>query len=252
MNRLINSQQVVASDKQLIDDLRTERTKVSSDEAAVAGERSQAAAALQQQQATEADLVKNKANQQAALAYEQQFSVQLQAEQAKLQADQANISATVASDQASYDAAAARAGGGLGHFIWPSQSHYISQGFGCSPFYLEPVEPSVCPIYPYRAHTGLDIAGPYGIKIFAADTGYIHMYSGSYGGGNYIVLTHGNGYSTLYAHLSAFNGEAQNQLVHQGDVIGFEGSTGASTGPHLHFEIRINNVWKDPCIWLGC
>jgi murein DD-endopeptidase MepM/ murein hydrolase activator NlpD len=66
-------------------------------------------------------------------------------------------------------------------------------------------------------------------------------------------MIHGNGYSTLYGHLSRFNNAMGNgAIVARGDVIGFEGSTGNSTGPHLHFEIRVNNQWKNPCIWLGC
>jgi murein DD-endopeptidase MepM/ murein hydrolase activator NlpD len=66
-------------------------------------------------------------------------------------------------------------------------------------------------------------------------------------------MIHGNGYSTLYGHLSSFAGGLQSgQIVARGDLIALEGSTGNSTGPHLHFEIRVNNQWKDPCIWLGC
>ena len=252
MNRLIDSQQVVLSDRQLLQELRAERASVGNAEAAVAGQRSQEAAALQQQKATEADLEKNKAEQAAALIYEAQLEVQLRAQQAQLEAQRAQIDSQVAADQAQYDAAAARLGGGLGHFIWPIRSRYITNPFGCSQYWFESWDPTDCPQYPHRIHWGIDIAGPYATPIFAADTGYVHMYSTSYGGGNYIIITHGNGYSTLYAHMSAFNGEQQNQVVSKGDVIGFEGSTGNSTGPHLHFEIRINNVSQNPCIWLGC
>ena len=65
------------------------------------------------------------------------------------------------------------------------------------------------------------------------------------------ALTHGNGYATLYGHLASFivrNG----QLVYRGQVIAYEGSTGNSTGPHLHFEIRYNGDYRNPCAWLGC
>ena len=250
MNRLIDSQQVVESDRQLLEELRVERANVGNAEAEVEGQRRHVAAALQQQKATKADLEKNKAEQAAALIYEAQLEVQLQADQVRLQAQRAQIDAQVAAEQAQYDAAAARLGGGLGHFMWPSRYRYITNPFGCSQYWFENWAPE-CP-YPHRKHTGIDLGGPYGSNIYAADTGFVHMYSTSYGGGNYIIITHGNGYSTLYAHLSAFNGEQQNQIVSKGDVIGFEGSTGNSTGPHLHFEIRINNVPQNPCIWLGC
>ena len=66
-------------------------------------------------------------------------------------------------------------------------------------------------------------------------------------------MVHGNGYSTYYAHLSGYApGLSSGQVVARGTTIAFEGSTGWSTGPHLHFEIRINGAWKDPCLWLGC
>jgi murein DD-endopeptidase MepM/ murein hydrolase activator NlpD len=127
----------------------------------------------------------------------------------------------------------------------------ISQPFGCNSYWFEEWDPA-CP-YPHRIHTGIDIAGPYGAPIIAADTGVITFYPGYYGYGNYIVIVHGNGYSTLYGHLSSFNSSmASGMIVARGDVVGYEGSTGNSTGPHLHFEIRVNDVWKDPCIWLGC
>ena len=81
----------------------------------------------------------------------------------------------------------------------------------------------------------------------------MYFYPGSYGYGNYVLMIHGNGYSTLYGHLSRFNGSmSSGMIVARGDVIAYEGSTGNSTGPHLHFEIRVNNLWHNPCLWLGC
>ena len=87
----------------------------------------------------------------------------------------------------------------------------------------------------------------------AADTGVAQLYPGSIGYGNLLVMVHGNGYSTYYGHLAGYApGLSSGQVVARGTTIAFEGSTGWSTGPHLHFEIRINGVWKDPCLWLGC
>jgi murein DD-endopeptidase MepM/ murein hydrolase activator NlpD len=127
----------------------------------------------------------------------------------------------------------------------------ITQGFGCSSFYLEVYDPA-CP-YPHKIHTGIDIAGPYGTSIVAADTGVAYLYPGSIGYGNLLVIIHGNGYSTYYGHLSGYApGLYSGQVVPRGTTVAFEGSTGWSTGPHLHFEIRVNGIYKDPCIWLGC
>jgi murein DD-endopeptidase MepM/ murein hydrolase activator NlpD len=192
--------------------------------------------------------------QAAALAAEQQLEVQLAAQYAQIQAERAAIDAQVAQLALKYDAAAIKAGGGSGVFEWPEPAcgpNCISQRFGCSTFYLETGPDYNCP-WPYRIHTGLDIAGPYGTAIVAADTGVAYL-SSCYVCGNYIVLTHGNGYSTYYGHLSRFApGLTSGQVVPRGTTIAFEGSTGLSTGPHVHFEIRINGVPKDPCIWLGC
>ena len=66
-------------------------------------------------------------------------------------------------------------------------------------------------------------------------------------------MINGNGYSTYYGHLSRYApGLKTGAMVPRGMTVAFEGSTGWSTGPHLHFEIRVNGVYKDPCIWLGC
>ncbi len=254
MNRMIGAQQIAASDKRLLDDLHQERALVAQANADLGVQRGQVAALLQQQQATEADLEKNLAAQAAAFAYQKQLEVQLSAQYQQIQQQRAAIDAQVAALQLKYEAAAAAAGGGTGQFEWPIPTcghGCISQGFGCNSYWFEQYEPS-CP-YPNRIHTGIDIAASWGTPIVAADTGVIYQYPGSYGYGNYIVIIHGNGYSTLYGHLASFAGGLQSgQIVARGSVIAFEGSTGNSTGPHLHFEIRVNNAWKNPCIWLGC
>ena len=103
-----------------------------------------------------------------------------------------------------------------------------------------------------HTHTGIDIAASYGTPIGAADAGIVSLVNLGWGGGygNYVVITHGNGYVTLYAHLSAIDVSA-NQPVQRGQQIGAEGSTGFSTGPHLHFEIRQNGVYQNPLSFLS-
>lgn len=254
MNRMIGAQQVAASDRKLLGELGDERARFDQSNAELTIEKTQEAALLQQQLATEADLEKNVTAQKAAIAYAQQLEAQLQAQYQAIQAQRAAIDAQVAQLQQKYDAAARAAGGGSGVFAWPIPAcgyGCISQRFGCSTFYLEPSDPN-CP-YPHRIHTGLDIAAPYGSAVVAADTGVIYLYPWSTGYGNYIIIFHGNGYSTHYGHLAGFApGIQSGQIIARGDLVGFEGSTGWSTGPHLHFEIRVNNSYKDPCIWLGC
>lgn len=99
-----------------------------------------------------------------------------------------------------------------------------------------------------RLHGGLDIAagGIYGQPIIAAADGTVTFSGGDDTGyGYHVMIDHGNGYSTLYGHCSSLAVSSE-QYVSQGDVIGYVGSTGNSTGPHLHFEIRVNGVQTDP------
>ncbi len=254
VNRMLAAQQIAASDRHLLDQLGLEHAAVTQAQADLATQRDQVTALLQQQQAVEIDLEKNKATQNAAIALAAQLEVQLQAQYAAVQAQRAAIDAQVAQLAQQYDQAAAKAGGGTGAFAWPEPAcgfDCISQGFGCSTFYLEVYDPS-CP-YPHKIHTGIDIAGPNGTQIVAADTGVVYLYPGSVGYGNMILMIHGNGYSTVYGHMMGYAPVLRTgMIVPRGTTIGFEGSTGWSTGPHLHFEIRVNNVYKNPCIWLGC
>ncbi len=117
---------------------------------------------------------------------------------------------------------------GTGTFIWPSTEHYLS-GYDYSP---------------ETNHFGIDIAGRLGNPIYAADSGVI-VYAGwnDYGYGDMIVIDHGGGWQTLYAHLSQIN-VVCGQEVYQGDTIGLMGSTGQSTGPHLHFEMRSDDYGR--------
>lgn len=121
-----------------------------------------------------------------------------------------------------------------GTFIWPlPYTHYITSNFEWRWG---------------RMHNGLDIAdsGVYGQSIIAADGGTV-TFAGNDGGGygNYVVIDHGNGYVTLYAHCSSL-AVSSGQYVSQGDVIAYVGSTGNSTGPHLHFEIQVDGSPQNP------
>lgn len=100
-------------------------------------------------------------------------------------------------------------------------------------------------------HRGLDIATTYGTPILAADSGRVIVagWPDNTGYGNRVVIDHGNGFVTLYGHMSIIKVVA-GQTVKRGDVIGLEGSTGRSTGPHLHFEIRRGGVAINPMEYL--
>ncbi|MEL4105528.1 peptidoglycan DD-metalloendopeptidase family protein [Oscillospiraceae bacterium WX1] len=126
---------------------------------------------------------------------------------------------------------------GTGQLTWPTPSCMIVT----SPFGMR-----MHPIYhEMRMHYGIDIGAKYGASIVAADSGtvIISEYSSSYG--NYIVISHGNGMTTLYAHMSARLVKAGDKVT-KGDTIGKVGSTGASTGAHLHFEVSKNGTRVNP------
>ena len=104
------------------------------------------------------------------------------------------------------------------------------------------------PILGYvKMHTGVDWAAPTGTPIYAAGNGTVEKAGWESGYGKFVLLRHANGYETAYGHMSAFaRGMEEGKRVRQGQVIGFVGSTGLSTGSHVHYEIRVNGRFVDP------
>lgn len=99
----------------------------------------------------------------------------------------------------------------------------------------------------WKHHRGIDYTAPTGTPIRATADGIVDFMGWQNGYGNYIVIKHWGAYTTAYGHMSRFNHSiAKGSKIKQGDVIGYVGSTGLSTGPHLHYEFRINNVQHDP------
>jgi len=130
-------------------------------------------------------------------------------------------------------------------FIWPEPQAQISQPFGPSTYWFEPPYGS----YPHF-HTGIDLVSPFGTPVLAADDGVVALVgSSSSGYGNYVVIAHSGGLNTLYGHLSTSLVKV-GQSVTQGTPVGLEGSTGNSTGAHLHFELRINQSPVNPAPYL--
>lgn len=120
----------------------------------------------------------------------------------------------------------------------PVDGARISSGFGMR-FH---------PVLGYtRMHKGIDFAVPIGTPVMAAGAGMIEQEGWVNGYGNFMVVNHGNTYATGYGHLSRFApGIHKGSRVHQGEVIAYSGNTGLTTGPHLHYEIRINKVQVNP------
>ena len=188
--------------------------------------------ALATRQAAQQQLVALQAADNIKLAAAERAAAELKAQIAALQVE---------------EAAALAAGGGQGRFAWPERGP-ITQGFGCTTFTFELYDPS-CPSKHF--HTGIDIAAPCGNNISAADAGIAYTYYSSYGYGDHIIIVHGNGWVSVYGHMQPNFAVGNGQTVHRGQLIGYEGSTGNSTGCHLHFEIDLNGVPKNPLAYLS-
>jgi murein DD-endopeptidase MepM/ murein hydrolase activator NlpD len=123
----------------------------------------------------------------------------------------------------------------------------ISQPFGCTTFELEPYAP-FCP--GRRIHTGIDLAAATGAPVHSATAGIARVGFDPDGAGNYVVVTVDAHVRVFYCHLSSI-GVVSGKAVNAGDVIGLLGSTGWSTGPHLHFEVQRDGTSIDPAVWLS-
>jgi murein DD-endopeptidase MepM/ murein hydrolase activator NlpD len=204
-----------------------------------------------QQQGLLADLKTQADNLQVQLGARQLAVAELERVQAQdaillAQAEQSakEIDAQIAQIKAEMEAAARR-GGGNGHFVWP-ESGPITQGFGCTPYPFEPWDPNCAS---HHFHSGIDIGASWGTPVGAGDAGIAYTYVSSYGYGNHVIIVHGNGWVSIYGHLASF-AVGNGQGVGRGQTVGYEGSTGNSTGPHLHFEIRLNDVPQNPLQYL--
>jgi murein DD-endopeptidase MepM/ murein hydrolase activator NlpD len=112
-----------------------------------------------------------------------------------------------------------------------------------------PVHGPVAQEFGHNGHPGIDIDAPYGTPIHAAGNGVV-IWAGWQGGyGNFVLIDHGGGLVTGYGHQSRI-AVIRGQTVTQGQVIGYEGSTGHSTGPHVHFEVRVNNTPRNPRLFV--
>lgn len=129
-----------------------------------------------------------------------------------------------------------------GRFCWPTPSTtYITSPFGTR---FHPVQKR------NKTHTGIDIGAGHGASILAAEAGTVLRAGWNSGYGNYVVIDHGGGVQTLYGHCSALLVQS-GQTVSRAQKIALVGSTGVSTGPHLHFEVLINGSYTDPMGYFG-
>lgn len=142
--------------------------------------------------------------------------------------------------------AAAPATGAANGGMAPLRSAVVTQGFGCTTVALEPLDAG-CPSRHF--HSGIDLAAPAGTPVYSVTAGTASVIAATTGYGLHVLVDGGNGMVVLYGHLAGAAVES-GALVSAGALIGWVGSTGNSTGPHLHFEVRRFGAAVDPSAWL--
>jgi murein DD-endopeptidase MepM/ murein hydrolase activator NlpD len=214
--------------------LETEQSEVAAQKVILEKEKAAALEAAKRAKAAEEEVVRLIAKQKAALAKAESEREETRKRYEQLRAEQIRLQ----------QLARLRAGlGGSipGELYWPIQGARVSQNVG----------PRRHPVFGYRScHTGMDLAAGTGTPIAAAATGIVTAVTTLRAYGRVIVIAHNGGLSTMYAHLSRFN-VSVGQGVAVGDTIGFVGSSGWSTGPHLHFEVHVNGTPFNPLGWFG-
>ena len=247
LNRAFFFNDIVREDRRQVAELQKERAAIEAMKADLEAKQAQQAQVVKQIQDQKAQLQairdQRAASEAQIAAIETQFQRQLAEMEAQRAALQAQIAALI---RESFRARSS------GKWKWPIDG-VITQGFGCTDYPFEPYDPT-CPNHHF--HSGIDIANDYGTEVHASDGGIVHNYTMacSYGGGlcgygRYVVIVHAGGFTSLYGHLSGW-AVGDGVQVDKDTVIGYEGSTGNSTGPHLHFEIDLAGTPVDPLAYL--
>jgi murein DD-endopeptidase MepM/ murein hydrolase activator NlpD len=183
-------------------------------------------------------------NQAGVLAKAQQQEEAARTQLDQLEREAQGVAAIIAQAEAAHPTKTYASSG----LAWPLRGS-MEQGFGPSPYRFEPPITFNGVRYAHF-HTGIDIATAYGTPIRAAADGQVIATGfSSWGYGIHVIVAHNPQLATLYAHMSKL-AVAQGTVVKQGQIIGYEGSTGNSTGPHLHFEVRVGGAFVDPLRYL--
>ena len=238
LNRWEVVSQISVRDEQLFEELKAIRDRVTVEKQELETTKQEAEALKTQMEGNKADLESQRAAQE---------KKHKEAEDAKNAANTAYANMIEREDELmeQYKKAAAELAAQKtyvgGTFMWPlpAANNVITCKWGMR---THPVTKK------YKLHTGIDLRASTGTKVYAANSGEVTTSGYSSAWGNYIIINHGGGYTTLYAHLSRRN-VSKGKKVKQGDVIGLSGNTGYSTGPHLHFEINQNGTSKNPLDW---
>ena len=236
LDRLADVDAVMDYDNQVMEELTAARQELERLQAELESARAEEQAAKDQQEA-------KKAEQQAKVAEAQKLLDQINADAAELNRqldDEMEGAAEIARKQKQLEEERRQNNVTIDsetNYLWPLPGYYrLTSLFG---YRIHPITGKA------HSHTGIDIPAPGGTPIQACKSGQVVTSAYHYSYGNYVVIDHGNGNSTLYAHMSS-RAVSEGQMVSQGQTIGYVGTTGSSTGNHLHLEVRDNYTRVDP------
>lgn len=251
--------QIAEYDKNLFEELKALKEEIAQTKAELEEDRQQAENARKELEVSKSELDTQLADRSQAMKELESAAEEVKASFAEIEAEENSINAQIdkivkemeAEAERKRQEQAAQGGGGssssgttqVGNYTYPLPSGYrtVRSKFG---YRNHPVTGV------YKLHTGVDISAPNGTPIYAAQSGTVIIAGYSSAWGNYVVINHGNGITTLYAHMSKIL-TTKGATVSAGQQIGKVGSTGYSTGNHLHFEVRQNGSYQDAGRILG-
>ena len=250
-NRMEMLKRILQSDMDLINTIKSEREEIASKKAKLEEDRAKVLELEKVAQEKQNVINQNKAERQAVLERARNDRDTAERAYNELMASSASITAMLqqrAAERAAAAAAAASQGGGGGGATWVQGSGQLAAPV------VAPITSDfgwrIHPIYgTRRLHAGTDFGVDEGTPVHAADGGVVVEAGWVSGYGYTVIIDHGNGMSTLYAHNSEV-AVSPGQTVSKGQVVSYSGNTGGSTGPHLHFEVRINGEPTDPMGYL--
>ena len=251
LSRLDFINEIMESDQSVIDRLQALQEEIQSKQDSLEEQKAGA-------ESSKAELVSKKSELEEQRAAADKLVKEIQANEADYKDTIASIAAEEASvlaeanrlsrelakkqaEEAARNGTSAPSNAALGGYIWPVSSRKINSPFGSRNTGIKGASTN---------HKGVDIGGVgYTTQVHAAKAGTVIISTKSSSYGNYVVVSHGSGNTTLYAHMSS-RSVSVGQYVNQGDVLGVTGSTGISSGPHLHFEITENGSRVNPLTYL--